>query len=260
MPVTLIGTSGATVVIGPKHVVKFGSGAVGKRVVLQGLMMKEIGHLAFPRVLEFIENGYVMEQLMPVDWTRVTLLEGLRHTRALLNCYVWVRPPLYAPEPGPHHDYVRKLAEQYVPYLVGYLRWWAEQAVFGEERRHRVTLNRTHGDPTADNLMRTTGGGFILTDPLPSSRKMPDVRAVDLGKMLQSAYGYERVKYPDRHTMSKMQVRDCIDVVLHGERPEDKYAAYYFCAVHFLRLLPYQPAELRPHFIQILQMIVDEHA
>jgi len=99
----------------------------------------------------------------------------------------------------------------------------------------------THGDPTMENVL-LRGKRRVLVDPLPdvtSDGRAPSCRALDMGKVLQSLIGYERIRwmgdeptYPDAvlvHKLRERCTRDC-----------DWHLACWACLFHVRRLIPYQ--------------------
>lgn len=99
--------------------------------------------------------------------------------------------------------------------------------------RHRLTVcAATHGDATLANAV-TDGDHIRWVDPIPPSIWLPAFKAVDLGKLLQSANGWEHFlnnRPPPPHT----------DIaVLENESPADVVAAKYFHALCYLRILRY---------------------
>ncbi len=89
---------------------------------------------------------------------------------------------------------------------------------------------------------------------------MPNIRAVDLGKMLQSAIGYEHVIYGDERfphdsRLGKAKSLEMSMRVLSGQDDDDARGAWIFCMIHLVRLLPYQSRHERV-FTDLLEQVV----
>lgn len=98
----------------------------------------------------------------------------------------------------------------------------------------------THGDPTFDNvMMRGSTGELVVIDPIPATPAVPDLRSVDLGKMLQSVMGFERIRYGE-----EMFDPGTIELIGSACSNDNEWAATrYWCSVHLLRAIPYMPEE-----------------
>ena len=97
----------------------------------------------------------------------------------------------------------------------------------------------THGDPTLDNLMSREGTGDpVFVDPLPPERHTPPVRALDVGKALQSLWGWHEVEYGKGHP----QLARRTEITRKLLSPLPLYeinACWAFAAYHLIRALPY---------------------
>lgn len=108
-----------------------------------------------------------------------------------------------------------------------------------------------HGDPTLANvLMRNnpavsgavpTSKSLVICDPIAPGGKIPAHYTVDIGKMLQSAIGWETVIYG-----LHIPREECIAAALgvRGRQPslQEVQRAWFWCMVHLLRILPYVAA------------------
>ena len=127
-----------------------------------------------------------MELLNPSPHrTSSTLLS----VQAILETKVWDREP--------YRNWTREWLEP--------LHSWASDSgafhiaeviplVYPEEPEDGYRL--IHGDPTLANLMIRSNGEWVLTDPMPRltyRQEIPNRVEVDLGKLLQSAVGWERM-------------------------------------------------------------------
>ena len=92
----------------------------------------------------------------------------------------------------------------------------------------------------------------VLCDPIPSGR-LPDVRALDLGKILQSCFGFETIVYGWRYSSpvpNPLWVRDLCD------DDNEWQATIAFGALHILRLLPYVDVAHHEEFTRVLDAML----
>lgn len=102
-----------------------------------------------------------------------------------------------------------------------------------------------HGDPTLANVMirkQPAVDGvvpasecIVICDPIAPRGKIPAHYTVDIGKMLQSAIGWET------HLYGLHIPRDqCVSAVL-GDSPQllEVQRSWFWCMVHLIRILPY---------------------
>lgn len=104
-----------------------------------------------------------------------------------------------------------------------------------------------HGDPTLANLLQDPSTGrFLWIDPLKRDYIPPDP-LVDVGKMLQSCYDYERVlKGSDAPRFDSVLARKLVLRAFKGGFiPYDYAGAVAWMWIHIVRLLPYQDARVR---------------
>lgn len=238
----LAGASGATVHVFPLVAVKHGQGAVGDRVRLQADHMRRLGPNVTGKVYVSGRNWYVMEKLWhpPRETARRTVAEIVHALRP-----VWKRPPV--PLPGGRlpvrtaarvhrHMFMDRVADEAPAYVSRF--YWLWDLVPWDD----LTDCLTHGDPTFENVMTDRFGDTRVIDPLPPypDLSVPQLLAVDVGKILQSLYGYEEMRHPlgvAPFYGSAGGGRQC----LHEMVPyPDFLAAHYFLAVHWVRLLKYQ--------------------
>lgn len=248
-------TSGAIVSVYGDTVVKSGPpGPVRDRVLEQAIFMVQHGSICFPRIKGMTEVGYSMELLDHIEWTEDRIEGGIfREAKDLLEQHVWrqrwhVR--LFDALGPSHLDYVAAKAAIYAPRVAIPLAKWYHALA----SRLVTCVMHTHGDPTVDNMLQRRDGTLVMIDPIPASGHMPALLAVDLGKMLQSARGYEQVKYGYHPLGARLS---CEREIFENEHDNDQQLADYFHAVHLLRLIPYQPEHLRPVFINQLEEACD---
>jgi hypothetical protein len=223
-------TSGAYVQVVGDRAVKYGFGDVGARVREQADYCRRLGEIVAPRVLWSFRGGYVMERLTNLSrfhnridgevltWMIFDKLENevWRKDRAMPTVNDWRL----------HEDYIVQRCHEYAP--------WAQEAVLNLFIDAQPWFSRpclTHGDPTWENVMGDDKtGDLVLIDPLPPKDEIPEVKEVDVGKILQSLYGYEDVK---AGRLPKKRL-GCLPSAYRTP------AAWYWAAAHFVRLLPYQ--------------------
>ncbi len=113
----------------------------------------------------------------------------------------------------------------------------------------------THGDCTLDNMMTRGTCDGVFIDPLPPERHTPAVRALDVGKVLQSLHGWHAIEYDPHHT--HLGVQDTVtDFITRGLPPAEVKAAWAFCVYHLIRALPY--ATHRAQVYQLARTLIKE--
>ena len=230
------GLSGAEVVqIDGRTVIKRGGDV--EKTIAQGRWIRENTSPAMPMVFELTEDGYVMEKLERIDYWNVRAGDVVR----LLRSNVWSRPPRVAPSEQTFMalrdkvlgnitaDAVKEKVDA-VAYGNAILR--AVSDAYRYSLKVKATLS--HGDPTAENVMNRHGYGPVLIDPIGATVAVPDSPCVDVGKMLQSAYGWEAAKYgTDVSAYSCEEVRNAV------ADDELFYGGQAWAVVHVIRALPY---------------------
>lgn len=232
------GTSGAELHFTKTTVVKKGApGAVRERLNAQCSYMLEVG---FPMadITHHRDGEYGMWRMrdLPFD----NLGHALLAAKTSLRTSVWSRGATSPPDENwkmGHRGYVRRLLSK-----CG-LAKNAETPILAEMRDvfsiyDSVGLETclTHGDATIDNALMDWYGRFRWVDPIPPSPHLPSFKAADLGKLLQSATGYEYWK--SGHRRFRPEGEEHV-IVLQGCTDEERYAAKYFRRLAFLRMLPY---------------------
>lgn len=240
-------TDNVTVKVAPQRAVA----KVRERINSQAAWLIEHRCGCLPRVFAKWNGGYAMETLKPIVVSdRVWVLERIQHKLIYEVWKIDTERPLLVKGTvlmGHHREYVHDLVSQWAPHLAPKLMGWMKGV-------SALTLSQVniHGDPTIDNTMMRPDGSLVITDPIPASPRMPALLAADLGKMLQSAYGYEDIKAGREPDFS---YDACYRAVIHQHDPSDVQAAKYFLAVHLLRLIPYQKHS-RDKFLVRLEALV----
>jgi len=208
--------------IGTDSVVKMGTGTMEQARYLQ-----ELPAARSPGVLATWRTGYAMEKLDEWPLTKMDLSRELMlQSKKILKEEFWCRAAVRNHGPEWTKDF-NEWAEEY-PWLLGYI----ERLYEGEIGiKNEVMI---HGDPTLANCM-ARDGKVVFIDPIRPVGKIPNYPEVDMGKLLQSALGWE-------HTLdSELAIpwRGMCAELLHGWSPMNMSRAWFWCAVHYARILPY---------------------
>lgn len=220
--------------------------ALGSRVVAQGEWILRHRNQALPTVRGVFRNnsqwGYTMDRL---DTIPLELLDGRKLATSivrLLKSSFWRQPPEAEFDESAHAD---RLSTITAP-LTGRRREVFDQ-LRGRIEWDRLSRGLTHGDPIFDNVLFARDGSTILIDPIPSTPGLPDVIALDIGRIFQSCVGYERVTYelpaPDNVPLD-------IIISMTGLAHDDLIAALYFGIVHLLRSMVYVSARKAKHLLE----------
>lgn len=168
------GNSGNTLI---QSVVKLGPGCQQ-----EGVFCQYLGKEIAPEIYAIIPNGYVMEALRPAPRTA----DLLRLIEIQLATHVWNRPEL----PSSADTY-----------------WYESLKKYGVEVPSWLSLTKpclVHGDPTVSNALMRYGPEFrklslVMCDPRAPREYIPQVRETDMGRILQSFYGWEEIAYNAEH-------------------------------------------------------------
>jgi hypothetical protein len=165
-----------------------------------------------------VEDGYVMERLEPAPRT-----EGLlREMESLLRHRVWNRPAV---------PFTRRWRE-HIEFLGVEVPDWVEP----------MGLTLTHGDCTASNAM-LRGGTLIIADPRPPRVYVPQCPETDIGRLLQSAMGWETVAYG-------LPFVEYVAPLAWTALPANRPKYLFWCGMAITRILHKERAEQRrPHII-----------
>lgn len=208
------------------------------RVVEQGEWLQSHAAQHLPQVVKVLPRGYAMEELRPIatgDVNLGTVCEALELS-------VWFHDGDNVVDTPATMLKVSLILDKFAPHL---LECAADAASY--IRPTHACL--THGDPTAENIMLRADGGYVLIDPLPSTESIPDDMAVDVGKLLQSAHGWEEMKGEERSTWKPNDVK-------YQFEPHVFEVGQIWCVVHFIRTLPYASEEVRARVVQKLEQLL----
>lgn len=230
----MTGLSGAVIVVNENGTVTKRGGSLG-RTREQGEWIVKHGSEIFPSIVQTIEDGYIMEKLEHVDYWEVSPY----FIHSSLKTHVWSQPAVTPPTVNTRKFLLEKIeaiVDQSLEKLVSdatkrKIMVDADKAAVGA---YDFGPALAHGDPTAENVMRRTGYGNVLIDPIKSSEAVPDSPTVDVGKMLQSAYGWESAKYGTGIVAYRPEdVADALDNIELFEIGQS------WATVHIVRAVPY---------------------
>jgi hypothetical protein len=235
------GSSGATFTIRKRVVVKSG----GPRVGAQGQWIVDHQSDALPKVYQVWRSEphrYQMERLYDLHHDEVFgdgMFFGIIDR---LQTRIWSQPPEVLFDPEFHKSKIDALAQRF------HERWEQKRLVAGYRAITWETLPAclTHGDPTLDNVLLRRPydpatfdwSSVVLSDPLPATTAVPDLRCVDIGKVYQSLYGYEFIRYGDPGLVN-VTLRGFLEFEQSLVDENEVYAAHYWHMIHLLRCLPY---------------------
>lgn len=249
------GLSGAVVIDnGDGTVTK--SGGIPERTREQGEWLIQHGSHVFPNVVSLLDDGYIMEKLDYIDYWDID--NSFVHV-ALLR-HVWSQPAVVPPTTNTHRLLKEKMQATIDHHLSGLISSATAAAIIANATAaavgaYRLKHSLTHGDPTAENVMSREGYGNVLIDPIRATEVVPDSPAVDIGKMLQSAYGWEHAKY--NNGMLAYSHNDIADVVNDEELFEVGEA---WAVIHVMRAIPYvkrNMPESMPRVIEVLHKAIE---
>lgn len=236
------GSSGAVITAVGDDVTKRQLGPAGERIAEQGRWLQRYSSPAVPLVLRVYEHSYVMERLIVPPFRLLDHKLVLQDMIGQLSRHVWSQPAI-API---NHDMLQRKLEGLVrdyPNFAGTWPWITKTV--GEVRWVDLPRCLTHGDPTFDNvLIREDTGEVVLADPLPATLVVPDLRCVDIGKVLTSVLGWERVRYDESTFQFNVTVNDLRNA-LTSASPQlqvdlnEWRASVLWAVIHLLRTLPY---------------------
>lgn len=210
-----LGFSNSKIVFGDGFVAKYDNKG-------QAEYLKHLGSDSFPEVYLDEDGCYMMEHLRGYPTSEIVgenKVYRLSEINYILSNCVWPREAL----PLSHDIFWREHLKKFLETLAAYDYSNLLDKLYGGED---VSTCLIHGDPTVANLMRR-GSKPVLIDPIRPVGKIPSIKAVDQGKMLQSVLGWEELVLGlEIDTPKKLPELVPADVA-------------FWCGVHHLRILPY---------------------
>lgn len=242
------GLSGATVApFAVNTVLKSGGDATRTRD--QGIWLQRHTTKSMPIIYSILRDGYVMEQLHPIPSSQVKAVSVL----TILEEEVWSQPGEC--EAGPSINDVSPLTQKLQRILDVHGDPSIDDAVIAAAKaayqKGRDWQCLSHGDPTAENVMERLMWGPVLVDPIPATVAVYDSAAVDVGKMLQSAYGWEQIKRQPGPPNMWWSVKTIEDLL--ADRPGLFEAGCAWAVVHLARTLPYITESMREEVINAIR-------
>jgi hypothetical protein len=188
-------------------------------------------NLALPKVYRSRQTSYDMEALDPLSpWTNDSLVFGQMILK--LTIWFWGQPPVVTAFAPKHLDMiVNDILGRYGQGTTAPLGSLAHNISWDDLPRVL-----THGNCTFDNVMvRPSTREMVLISPQPATFAVPDMRAVDFGRILQSIMGFEAMRYSDETRQFNLPVERLRAVV---NDDNEWRATVFWCVVHLLRCLP----------------------
>lgn len=243
--VEIRGASGARILVGPKHTMKFDVERTRTFVRDQGAWLTGWQNVELlPRVTEVFSTGYTMETVRVPRLDEVNVLDTCELMLRLLREQLWCKaaPNFRSGSSFPQDNgaYVQRLVDNVEEQR-------ARQRVLTDRLREfrreidwdDVRYGMTHGDAILDNVGFRAQGELVILDPIPASYALPNWSSVDVGRIIQSMVGYESVRYARSHG----NVHDydaAVATVLNWYMPKnfkvnEARACLYFAIIHMLR-------------------------
>lgn len=187
-----------------------------------------------PKVLEVAPNYFIMERLMEPTLKALT-------SRTMMRCVfdLLTRKVHCFPNEDKFADDWRQELQQFLSSRSPALNIALFRLYPTMDSGHYCL---THGDATLANVLVTDTGHIKMIDPLPPAGKIPPLKEVDYGKLMQSALGWESLVICEPSTVSSETLVQ--ELLLNIPDPMMQNKTWFWCAVHLLRILPY--AQHRP--------------
>lgn len=235
------GASGALITVNGDVTTKLDVERTGRRVREQGIWLTQFPKVvALPRVIAVHDDGYDMETLevpnlldLAVNQTCCRILRALESD--IWDCEVtyWFES-VWENFEKTHMKYLRDLLKDSQP-----TKSFAASLIQLFNAVDWLTLRTgvTHGDGIIDNVAYRKND-LVLLDPIPPSGAIPQLRCVDVGRVIQSAIGYERVRYDLPNTITS--VISQVNLILNEYMWEkfdlnEARASLYWAQFHMLR-------------------------
>ena len=245
------GISGAAIIDNGNGTVTKSGGLV-ERTREQGEWIIAHGGEVFPKNIEITQDGYTMEKLEFIEYYDV----GSTFSIETLRTDVWSQPPVVSPTKNTAKLLEAKMEHTFDKHLSGVLsssikEAIAVDAIIAGNGAYALRHCLTHGDPTAENVMVRPGYGMVFIDPIRATEVVPDSPAVDVGKVLQSAYGWEDAKYSSGVLAYKPgDIKDALkddELFVVGEA---------WAVVHIMRAIPYIIRSMPDSFDRVVAVLL----
>ena len=214
--------------------------------IWQGIWLHDYSSPFLPEVIRVTSRGYEMTRYVDVD------LDQIVDDPMSLLTEVWnrYRDRRRDPRQLVRNPFVQLDTTALDVYVIDLCRHVGAPAVALRllELRPRITwptrLTWTHGDLILDNVMRDAKGNLILIDAIPPCPALPSLEIVDYGRLIQSAAGYEQLRY--RGTTLRDDWRDRVSTVVNwigrigyywdtGYDTDSIHGALFYSVIHMLR-------------------------
>lgn len=246
------GASAAHIIIGDDVVTKLDTAKTGSRVRRQGVWLYDYAGPFLPEVTRVTSQGYEMRRYVDVDvdqliddpMTMLTEIWAAYHDRIRPDIRrQYALNPFVALDPAALDSYVIDLCRLFGAPTVGMKLLELRRQIAWPS--HPTALTWTHGDLILDNVMRDAEGKLILIDAIPPCPALPSLAIVDFGRLIQSAAGYEQMRY--NGTTPKDDVwQDRVATVVHwvgrlgnhwhtGYNTDAVHGALFYSVIHMLR-------------------------
>jgi len=256
-------------------ITKQDTAVTGRRVRDQGIWLQQLNESSvLPVVFAVHQNRYDMERLdvgtIPTTWEQT--FELCSDIIAELETHLWYKnfkgrvPHLMEFDRGEHNGYIIDLLtdvglrsyRRKLHQFVGNVDWFGYKT---------PRVARTHGDCIIDNVAwrRTESelNKLVLLDPIPATSALPDLACVDVGRVIQSAAGYEVTRYfEDTRPLLGIPLDQRVDDVLNGWLSDEfclneVRASLHFSIIHMLRGLR-TAQRVAPKSCKALELLVDQ--
>lgn len=251
--ITQRGSSGAEFTVLGDRVVKRQHGD-GTRIMSQGRWLVQHSTRVLPLTFQVYAKSYVMERLIAAPPWALDHKAIFDEMFLRLNIYVWSSSAIVQLELNALHEKINVLLGTYDPDGKQQSLRIKLRTLFDSIHWDELPTCLTHGDPTFDNVMfRERTGELVIIDPIPATPAVPDVRAVDFGKILQSMLGWERIRYGHIYEF-KVHQPD----VLRSKIPNDNEwtATKFWAIIHLLRAYPYVTHDVRIRLESLIDDVI----
>ena len=257
-------------------ITKKDTAVTGRRVRDQGIWLQQLGEsLVLPEVFAVHHDRYDMEWLtvpeVPTSWVKTFQL--CTDVLEELEKYLWHTefknqvPCLVEFDRHEHNSYLSELLTN-VGLRQRYRRKLNQFVLAIDWFGYRnLRIARTHGDGIIDNVAYREQlphhPQLVLLDPIPATPPLPDLACVDVGRVIQSAAGYEVTRYfQDTKPLLGVPLDQRVDEILNDWMSEtfnlnEARACLHFSVIHMLRGLR-TAQRVAPASCEPLELLVDQ--